>query len=161
MLDMLDSAISEQRVPKLAQQESFFRGVEAANAAFSESLVKANEPLLASYAAKLLPPEMDEELYVLIGDKEALLSAEASAHDARVARILKRELDLRTREEKRCSSVVQGARSEEMARNRARMAELRALGAACKTRIASALSGSEGVQLSEGGGGVFNKDLLR
>jgi hypothetical protein len=205
MLDMYDSALGELRASKLALQEQFFRGAEAAEAAFTEALAKAADALLATTAAADaaggagsggsgsrraahgldsaaggggssggssggaggggggLFSELDEELAALLMDREAMASALAGAHEARVARILKREAELRGREERRCSGAVSDGRAGELARNRGRVAEIRALGAAARARVAAALAGADGTLLSEGGGpgGVLGQDSDR
>ena len=67
---------------------------------------------------------------------------------------MRREGELKAREEKRCSGTVSGARAAEMERNRGRIKELMALGAACEGKVARALLGESGIELSEGSGGV-------
>ena len=69
-------------------------------------------------------------------------------------RILKREGELKAREEKRCSSAIATARAAEMARNRVRVKELMALGEACEGKVSRALQGESGIELSSGSGGV-------
>lgn len=140
MLDMFDSALAELRVTKLALQETFFRAVEAAEGVFTEALSKAGEALLLAVAEKRVAvTDMDEDLGLLAQDKDSLVSALLGAHEARVARILKREGDLKAREERRCSSAVASAHAAETQRNRSRVAEITALNADCTRRIARAL----------------------
>ena len=69
-------------------------------------------------------------------------------------RILKREGELKAREEKRCSGAVADARAAEQERNRVRVKELLALGEACQGKVQRALLGESGIELSSGAGGV-------
>ena len=69
-------------------------------------------------------------------------------------RILRREGELKAREEKRCSGAVAEARGAEMDRNRARVKELLALGEACAGKVQRALLGESGIELSSGSGGL-------
>ena len=148
MLDLFDTALGELRASKLAMHEAFFRGIEGANVAFSDVLSKA---ALALHDA---PPaerkELDEELAALLSDREAVIGALLSANEARVARVLKREAELKAREEKRCSGAVTSARVDEHARNRRRVAEALAVGSACRQRVEQALAGVEGTLLAAG-----------
>jgi hypothetical protein len=147
MLDVLDSTLGELRFAKLAAQDAFFRGVEASEVKFTELLVKEGEALVAGVASGIVT-DLEKELGALARDKDQLTGALAGAHEARVARILRREGDLKQREEKRCTGVVAGARAAEMKRNRDRVAELFALGEAGRARVARALAGEEGVLVS-------------
>jgi hypothetical protein len=146
MLDVLDSSLGELRFAKLAAQDAYFRGVEASEAKYTELLLKEGEALVAGVASGVVT-DLDKELGALARDKEALAGALAGAHEARVARILRREGELKQREEKRCMGVVAGARAAEMKRNRERVAEAFALGEAGRARVARAIAGEEGVLL--------------
>jgi hypothetical protein len=146
MLDVLDSSLGELRFAKLAAQDAYFRGVEASEAKYTELLLKEGEALVAGVASGVVT-DLDKELGALARDKEALAGALAGAHEARVARILRREGELKQREEKRCMGVVAGARAAEMKRNRERVAEAFALGEAGRARVARATAGEEGVLL--------------
>ncbi len=149
MLDMFDSSLGELRAGKLAMHEVFFRGVEGANVGFAETLAKA-ATALADAVKTGGDGGLDEELALLLTDREALNGACMGASEARVARVLKREAELRAREEKRCAGAVVGARTTEHARNRRRVEQARALGAACAARVDDALKGVEGVLIAVG-----------
>lgn len=147
MLDLFDSSLGELRASKLAMHEVFFRGVEAANTAFSEVLVRE---ALALVEAPAQQKDVDEELASLLADRESLLGALLGANEARVARVLKREAELRAREERRCVHAVTSARVDEHARNRRRIQEVKEISAANLQRIESALEGVEGTLLAPG-----------
>ena len=149
MLDMLDTSLGELRFAKLAAQDAFFRGVEAAEIKFTELLAREGDALMASLAAGA-SPDLSKELAALTGDKEALAGALAGAHEARVARVLRKEGELKQREERRCAGLVGGARAAEMGRNRERMSEVFALGEACMARVMRAIAGEEGVLVAQG-----------
>lgn len=89
---------------------------------------------MSDLEADRLPGHLEEELLSLLGDKEALLGVLGGSSEARVSRILKRESEMRQREERRCNGAVSAARQAELARNRARVLEIRALTAAAKKR---------------------------
>jgi hypothetical protein len=148
MLDLFDTALGELRASKLAMHESFFRGVEGANVAFNDVLSKAALALMDASAGE--KAELDEELAALLSDREAVIGTLLGANEARVARVLKREADLKAREEKRCAGAVTSARVDEHARNRRRVAEALAVGGACKQRVELALKGVEGTLLAAG-----------
>jgi hypothetical protein len=150
MLDMFDSSLGELRVTKLAMHEAFFRGVEAANVAFSDLVSKSALALADAGAGRAPDAALDDELAALLVDREALVGACLGANEARVARVLKKEAELRAREEKRCAGAVAGERAAEYARNRGRVGEARAVAAACAARVAKALDGADGVVLAEG-----------
>ena len=149
MLDMFDSSLSELRASKLAMHEVFFRGVEGSNVGFTESVSKA-AIALADAVKTGGDAGLDEDLVLLLTDREALNGACMGSSEARVARVLKREADLRGREEKRCAGAVHGARIAEHARNRRRVEQARALGAACAARVDDALRGVEGMLVAVG-----------
>lgn len=149
MLDMFDSSLGELRAAKLAMHEVFFRGVEGANVGFAETVSKA-ATALADAVKTGGDGGLDEELALLLADREALNGACMGASEARVARVLKREAELRAREEKRCAGAVVGARTTEHARNRRRVEQARALGAACAARVDDALKGVEGMLVAVG-----------
>lgn len=136
MLDVLESAVLELRGVKLAQHDVFFRALEAAVALFTDGLGKTAEALMLDADADRLPAELDEELSSLLNDREAMLGVLAASSDARIARILRRESELRAREDARCTGAVRAARAAELARNRARVVEIRAVVEAAKARIA-------------------------
>lgn len=139
MLDIFDSAMGELRAAKLALHDAFFRALEGQVSLFTEGLSKHGEKLMSESEAGKLPAGLDEELLALLGDKEALVGSLSQSAETRVARILKRETEMRVREDQRCSGAVQGARKGELARNRARVLELKALTSACKKRAESDL----------------------
>ena len=149
MLDMFDSCLGELRAGKLAMHEVFFRGVEGANVDFADAVSKSALALADSVKTSG-DGGLDEELANLLTDREALNGACMGASEARVARVLKREAELRLREEKRCAGAVAGARTTEHARNRRRVEQARALGAACAARVDDALKGVEGVLIAVG-----------
>lgn len=151
MLDMLDTSLGEHRFAKLAAHDAFFRAVEASEVKFTELLAKEGDALVAGVASGMVA-DLEKDLLALASDKEALASALAGAHEARVARVLRKEGELKQREDKRCSGLVSGARAAEMGRNRSRVAEVFALGEACRARVARALAGEEGVLISAGAG---------
>lgn len=140
MLDVLESAVLELRGVKLAQHDVFFRALEAAVALFTDGLAKTAEALMLDADADRLPSELDEELSSLLNDREAMLGVLAASADARVARILRREAELRAREDARCTGAVKAARAGELARNRARVVEIKAVVAEAKARIARELT---------------------
>jgi len=150
MLDLFDSSLGELRVSKLAMHETFFRGVEGANVAFSDAVAKAAAAL--ADAAGAGAPDLDEELAALLADREALGGACMGASEARVARVLRKEAELKAREERRVAGAVGGARAHEHARNRRRVEQAKAFGAAAAARVARAIGGVDGVLLAEGRG---------
>ena len=85
MLDMFDSSLGDLRVSKLALQEAFFRGTEAAEIKFTELCSREGDAIYAQAMKKMLPPELDEGMRGLAEDKEALMGALAGAHESRVA----------------------------------------------------------------------------
>ncbi len=68
------------------------------------------------------------------------MGALAQAHEGRVAKILRREGELKGREEKRCGGAVLAARHAELARNRGRIVELKAIASGCRKRVEAALA---------------------
>ena len=133
MLDAYDTSMVELRAAKVASHESFFRALEAAEGVFSETLLKHAEKVVADFAKGKVPVE-DADLVSLLGDKEALLSTLGQAHETRVARILKSEAELKTREERRCGGAVLAARHAELARNRGRVFEIKEIAKTCAKR---------------------------
>jgi hypothetical protein len=103
-------------------------------------LLPAAERSVADAAAGRLPPDADEDLASLLGDKEALLGSLAQSHEGRVAKILRREGELKAREERRCGGAVTAARRAELARNRQRIEEIKGIAASGRKRVEGALS---------------------
>jgi hypothetical protein len=136
MLDTFDTAMVELRTAKVANHESFYRALEAAEGVFSEAVQKQAEKVVADFAKGNANVD-DEDFAALLGDKEALYGALAQAHETRVARILKSEGELKAREERRCGGAVAGARVAELARNRGRVFEVATLREAAAKRCAA------------------------
>lgn len=84
--------------------------------------------------------DLDDETLGLLADKEQLYAAVAASHDVRIARIQKKEGELKAREDKRCNGTVATARHTELKRNRERLVEIKHIVESCKKRVATALA---------------------
>jgi hypothetical protein len=93
------------------------------------------ERAVSDTASGHTPPDADDELVSLLNDKETLNSVVGQTHETRVARILKKESDMKLREDKRCGGAVLTARRTELDRNRARLLEIKSLSNNCRTRV--------------------------
>lgn len=138
ILDTFETAMIELRGLKVANHETFFRAVESAAGTFTEIVQKHAEKVVADFASGKVHTD-DEDLSTLLGDKESLYGALSQSHETRVAKILKSESDLKTREEKRCGGAVLDARRTELARNRGRIVEVKELRERCSARCKALL----------------------
>lgn len=123
LISTFEIRFDELKLQMLDKYQVFFRGVEAVENSYSENVTSKTTELIEEFGKD---PEMavDENVAILLQDKESLMTSVVTSNDIHIGKLLSLEDEMRERFTKQCDDQLKGLYSEEKARNRSRVIEV-------------------------------------
>lgn len=108
----------------LDKYQAFFRKVEDAENSHSEVLTNKIADLIERYYKEDGDLVVDENVAILLKDKESLMTSAVTSNDIHIGKLLSAEDEMRECLSKRCKKILEQIHTTEKSRNRSRVIEI-------------------------------------